>query len=99
MQLSVSQVQPTAYQELIPANFEEEINPEDIVEKEVIANRDREISGLAKHLREAIEEVVRLGEVNIQLKDRLIEFEVSFEMKLAENNPPSHRHKMKRTLN
>lgn len=87
MQLSVSQVQPTAYQELIPANFDEEINPEDIIEKEVIADRDREISGLAKHLREAIEEVVRLGEVNIQLKDRLIEFESQNEenTKVAKN--------------
>jgi len=87
MQLSVSQVQPTAYQELIPPNLEEEINPEDIIEKEIIEDKDREISGLAKHLREAIEEVVRLGEVNIQLKDRLFEFEEQNDenTKLAKN--------------
>jgi len=56
----------------------EEIDPDDLVliPKEAVIEKEREISDLARSLSETIERVVKVGNVNKQLKDKLREFEV-----------------------
>lgn len=52
------------------------VEPEEVIPKEIIVEKDKEITTLARELQDKIEEVIKVSGINRLLKDKLRDFDV-----------------------